>query len=77
MGFSISHCSSIFIECCLLTLSLFLLINFDASKSPYEYVHSVRIELPNLILAGTRITYKATGDADTSVIQHFAVYTVW
>ena len=29
----------------------------------YEYVHSMRIELAKLILAGTRITYQATGDA--------------
>ena len=27
-------------------------------------MHSVRIELAKLILAGTRITYQATGDAD-------------
>ena len=32
---------------------------------PYEYVHSVRIGLAKLILVGTRITYKATSDADT------------
>ena len=36
---------------------------FDARESPYEYVHSVRIELAKLILVGTRITYQATGDA--------------
>ena len=36
---------------------------FNARKSPYEYVHSVRIELAKLILVGTRITYQATGDA--------------
>ena len=35
---------------------------FYARKSPYEYVHSVRIEPTKLILAGTRITYQATGD---------------
>ena len=60
-----SHCSSIFIECCQLTLSRFPLINFYfyPRKSPYEYVHSVRIELAKLILVGTRITYEATGDA--------------
>ena len=47
-----------------ITLSRFPLINFfDARKSPYEYVHSVRIELAKLILVGTRITYQATGDA--------------
>ena len=32
-------------------------------KVPYEYMHSVRIELAKLILVGTRITYQATGDA--------------
>ena len=37
--------------------------NFSARKSPYEYVHSVRIELAKLILVGTRITYQDTGDA--------------
>ena len=60
-----SHCSSIFIECCQLTLSRFPPINFSfyPRKSPYEYVHSVRIELAKLILVGTRITYEATGDA--------------
>ena len=58
-----SHCSSIFIECCQLTLSRFPLINFYARKSPYEYVHSVIIELAILILVGTRITYQVTGDA--------------
>ena len=36
---------------------------FDASESPYEYVHSVRIEPAKLILVGTRRTYQATGDA--------------
>ena len=36
---------------------------FYARKSPYEYVHSVRIELAKLILVGTRITYQAAGDA--------------
>ena len=36
---------------------------FDASESPYEYVHSVRIEPAKLILVGPRITYQATGDA--------------
>ena len=58
-----SHCSSIFIECCYLTLSRFPLINFNARKSPYEYVLSVRIEPTKLIKVGTRITYQATGDA--------------
>ena len=56
-----SHCSSIFIECCYLTLSRFPPINFYARKSPYEYVHSVRIELAKLIVVGTRISYQATG----------------
>ena len=36
---------------------------FKARKSPYEYVHSVRIELTKLISVGTRITYQATRDA--------------
>ena len=36
---------------------------FYARKSPYEYVHSVRVELAKLILVGTRIIYQATGDA--------------
>ena len=58
-----SHCSSIYIECCEVTLSRFPLINFYPRKSAYEYVHSVRIELAKLILVGTRITYQATGDA--------------
>ena len=37
--------------------------SFYARKSPYEYVHSVIIELAKLILVGTRITYQATGGA--------------
>ena len=32
-------------------------------KSPYEYMHSVRIEHAKLILVVTRISYQATGDA--------------
>ena len=40
-----SHCSSIFIECCPLTLLCFPLINFYASNSPYEYTHSVTISI--------------------------------
>ena len=36
---------------------------FYQRKSPFEYVHSVRIELAKLILVGTRITYQAAGDA--------------
>ena len=49
----------------LLTHALALSANYFvyARKSPYEYVHSVRIEIANLILVGTRITYQATGDA--------------
>ena len=54
-----SHCSSIFIECCQLTLSRSPLIHFYARKSPYVYVHSVIIELTKLILVGTRKTYQA------------------
>ena len=48
----------------LLTHALALSANqFLRKKSPYEYVHSVRIELAKLILVGTRITYQATGGA--------------
>ena len=49
----------------LLTHALALPIKsiFYGRKSPYEYVHSVRIELAKLILVGTRITYQATGEA--------------
>ena len=36
---------------------------FYQRKSPFEYVHSVRIELAKLILVGTRMTYQATVDA--------------
>ena len=32
---------------------------FNARKNPYEYVHSMTIELAKLILAGTGITYQA------------------
>ena len=32
-------------------------------KSPYEYVHSGKIELTKLILVGKRIPYQATGYA--------------
>ena len=47
----------------LLTHALALSANefFYARKSPYEYVHLVRIELAKLILVGTRITHQATG----------------
>ena len=62
-----SHCQSVFIECCQLTLSRFPLTNFYARQNPCEYVHSVRIELAKLILVGTRITYQATGDATIAV----------
>ena len=55
------RCSSIFIESCHLTLSRVPLINFCARRSPYEYGHSVRIELAKLVLVGTRIS-QATGD---------------
>ena len=49
----------------LLTHALALSANqfFYAKKSPYEYVHSVRIEPAKLILVGTRTTYQATGEA--------------
>ena len=43
---------------------------FCARKSPYEYMHSVRIELAKLILVGTRITYQATGRRLTAVVWH-------
>ena len=39
---------------------------FYARKSPYEYVHSVRIEHAKLILVGTRITYQATVYGDNT-----------
>ena len=41
---------------------------FYARKSPYEYVHSVRIELAKRILVGTRITYQATRDASYQLL---------
>ena len=48
----------------LLTHALALFADqFLCKKSPYEYMHSVRIELAKLILVSTRITYQATGDA--------------
>ena len=50
------HCSSIFIECKLTHASRFPLINFYARKSPYEYMHSVRLDPTKLILEGTRTT---------------------
>ena len=50
----------------LLTHALSLSANqcFYARKSPYEYVHAVRIEVVKSILVGTKITYQVTGDAD-------------
>ena len=67
-GVTIPTARRFFIECLLtravrVTLSRFLLINFYARKSPYEYVHSVKIELTKVISVGTRITYQATGAA--------------
>ena len=52
---------------------------FYARKSPYEYVHSVRIELAKLILVGTRITYQATGDASYTInsLRQECNYQVW
>ena len=61
----------------LLTHALALSANhFYARKSPYEYVHSVRLELAKLILVGTRITYQATGDAGTvcTILQGNIIY---
>ena len=65
IGFSIPTARQLSsnIQCCYLTLSRFPRFNFYARKSPYEHVHSVRIDLAKLILVGTRITYHATGDA--------------
>ena len=45
-------------------------------QSPYDYVHSVRIELAKLILVGSRITYQATGDAGMQR-NNTAVFTNW
>ena len=47
----------------------FRYINFYARKSPYEYVHSARIEPTKLILVGTRKTYQATGDAGVMALN--------
>ena len=60
----------------LLTHALALSANqfFYARKSPYEYVHSVRIEPAKLILVGTRITYQATGDALYGIYSLINVY---
>ena len=38
-------------------------------ENPYEYVHSVTMELAKLILVGTRITYQATGDAGYTAVR--------
>ena len=46
---------------------------FYARQSPYEYVHSVRIELAKFILVGTRITYQATGDPLSFVNEQLGV----
>ena len=46
-----------------LTHALALSADQFSYKSPYDYVHSVRIESTKLILVGTRITYQAAGDA--------------
>ena len=65
IGFQDFHCSSIFIESCLLTtLSRFpLQLTSYARKVPYEYVRSVIVEPTKLVLVGTRTSYQATGDA--------------
>ena len=58
-----SHCSSVFIECSLLTLSRFPPIIFFMQEKFPTSMHSVRLEPAKLILVGTRTTYQATGDA--------------
>ena len=50
---------------------------FCARKSPYEYVHSVRIELAQLILVVTRITYQATGDAGYFWVLIINIYRLY
>ena len=57
-----SHCSSIFIECNLLTLSCFPPINFLMQEKVPTSMHSVRLEPTKLILIDTRTTYQATGE---------------
>ena len=52
----------------LLTHALALSANQLQEKSPYEYAHSVRIELAKMILVGTRITYQATRDASYQLL---------
>ena len=63
----------------LLTHALALSANilFYARKSPYEYMHSVRIELAKLILVGTRIIYQATGDAGYRLRRKIRISTYW
>ena len=61
-----SHRSSVFIECSYiqLTLSRVPLIKcFTQEKAPTS-MPSVRLEPTKSVLIGTRITYRATGDAD-------------
>ena len=60
----------------LLTHALALSANqFYATKSPYEYVHSVRIEPTKLVLAGTRITYHlATWDAGCTADYYVSAF---
>ena len=53
----------------LLTHALALSANQLQEKSPYEYAHSVRIELAKMILVGTRITYQATRDAGSALLK--------
>ena len=50
-------------ECCKLTLARFPGLIFNTRKSPLDYVRTVILEPTKLILVGTRITYKANGDA--------------
>ena len=51
-----------------------LALSANQLKSPFEYVHSVGIELAKLIIliVGTRTTYQATGDDPTKLlyVQH-------
>ena len=54
-------------ECCKLTLARFPGLIFNTRKSPLDYVRTVILEPTKLILVGTRITYKATGDAGSVV----------
>ena len=61
IGVQHSHCSSIFIVASLRSRAFRQSVFY--ARSPYEYVHSVIIELAKLILVGTRTTHQATGDA--------------